>query len=65
MKQPVDMKYSFMSDDEPTDEQLEVIMQKMVTEAKERHAKASKEFAQRMRDEAEQAYQKLLKELRK
>jgi len=65
MKQPVDMKYSFLSDDEPTDEQLEVIMQEVATEAKEKYVKAYKEFEERMLAEAEQAYQKLLTNLKK
>ena len=35
MKPKVDMTYSFLWDSEPTDEQLEVIMQEVADEAKE------------------------------
>ena len=65
MKQLVDMKYSFVSDEEPTDEQLEVIMQGVASEAKKKYEKASKEFEARMLDEAERAYQKFFKDLKK
>jgi hypothetical protein len=40
----MDKSYSFLSDEEPTDEQLEELMQAVLVDVKERAAKADEKF---------------------
>ena len=40
----MDKSYSFLSDEEPTDEQLEGLMQAVLVDVKERAAKADEKF---------------------
>ena len=43
MDAKVDMTYSFLSDAEPTDEQLQVIMQEVGEEARDRREKVARQ----------------------
>ncbi len=40
----MDLKYSFLSDEEPTDEQLQALMEEVAAEARKKKAKADKTF---------------------
>jgi hypothetical protein len=40
----MDKSYSFLSDEEPTDEQLEELMEAVLVDVKERAAKADEKF---------------------
>jgi ribosomal protein L12E/L44/L45/RPP1/RPP2 len=40
----MDKSYSFLSDEEPTDEQLEELMQAVLVDVKDRAAKADEKF---------------------
>jgi hypothetical protein len=52
MDTKVDMTYSFMQDDEPTDEQLLVIMQEVAEEARQKR----EEIAQQVIENIEREY---------
>ena len=47
----VDMTYSFLRDDEPTDEQLLVIMQEVAEEARLGHEKVAKQVIENIKYE--------------
>ena len=47
----VDMTYSFLQDDEPTDEQLLVIMQEVAEEARLGHEKVAKQVIENIKRE--------------
>jgi len=47
----VDMTYSFLQDDEPTDEQLLVIMQEVAEEARIGHEKVAKQVIENIERE--------------
>ena len=47
----VDMTYSFLQDDEPTDEQLQVIMQEVADEARFGHEMVAKQVLQNIERE--------------
>lgn len=48
------MSYSFLSDEEPTDEQLEALMQAVLEDVKERAAKADEKFRAMQKQQLEQ-----------
>jgi arsenate reductase-like glutaredoxin family protein len=50
----MDMSYSFLSDEEPTDEQLEALMQAVSEDVKERAAKADEKFKAMLKQQLEQ-----------
>jgi predicted RNA-binding protein with EMAP domain len=49
--QEVDMTYSFMSDDELTDEQLEQLMKEMIEEVRQESKEANKLLKERLRQD--------------
>jgi len=51
MNTKVDMTYSFLQDDEPTDEQLLVIMQEVAEEARIGREKAAKQVIENIKRE--------------
>jgi len=51
----VDMTYNFLQDDEPTDEQLQVIMQEVAEEARQRR----KEVARKVIENIEREYERI------
>jgi len=51
MNTKVDMKYSFLQDDEPTDEQLLVIMQEVAEEARLENEKVAKQVIVNIKNE--------------
>ena len=51
MDTKVDMTYSFLWDDEPTDEQLQVIMQEVAEEARIGRQKVAKEIIEKIENE--------------
>ena len=55
-----DMKYSFTSMEEPTDEQLAQIMREACEDAVARHAKAMEEHYKKIREEVAKAKAKYL-----
>ena len=55
----VDMTYSFLQDDEPTDEQLLVIMQEVAEEARIGHEKIAKQVIENI----EREYNRIRSEL--
>ena len=55
----VDMTYSFLQDDEPTDEQLLVIMQEVAEEARLGHEKLAKQVIENI----EREYNRIRSEL--
>jgi len=55
----VDMTYSFLQDDEPTDEQLLVIMQEVAEEARLGHEKIAKQVIENI----EREYKRIRSEL--
>jgi hypothetical protein len=50
----MDMSYSFLSDEEPTDEQLEALMQAVSEDVIERAAKADEKFKAMQKQQLEQ-----------
>ena len=55
METQVDMTYNFLQDDEPTDEQLLVIMKEVGEEARVGHEKLAKEVIEHLKREYTQA----------
>lgn len=55
MDTKVNMTYSFLQDDEPTDEQLLVIMQEVAEEARLGHEKVAKEIIENLERESARA----------
>ena len=53
----VDMKYSFLQDDEPSDEQLQVIMQEVAEEACIRQKEAANQVIENIEREYTRAMQ--------
>jgi hypothetical protein len=51
MNKDIDMTYSFLQDDEPTDEQLHVIMQEVAEDARLEHEQAQKEMMENIERE--------------
>ncbi|MCL2349287.1 MAG: hypothetical protein FWC50_13640 [Planctomycetaceae bacterium] len=51
MDAKVDMTYRFFQDDEPTDEQLLVIMQEVAEEARRKHEETAKQVIQNIERE--------------
>jgi len=51
----VDMTYSFLRDDEPTDEQLQVIMQEVAEEARRNQEETAKQLRQSIEYEIRRA----------
>ena len=51
MDTTVDMTYSFLQDDEPTDEQLQVIMQEVAEDARRGHEKVAKQVIENIKRE--------------
>ena len=51
MSAKVDMTYSFLQDDEPTDEQLLVIMQEVAEDARRGHEKVAKQVIENIERE--------------
>ena len=51
MDTQVDMTYSFLQDDEPTDEQLLVIMKEVAEEARVGHEKVAQEVIEKIEHE--------------
>ena len=51
MNTKVDMTYSFLQDDEPTDEQLLVIMQEVAEEARLGREKVAKQVVENIKNE--------------
>ncbi|MDR2757093.1 MAG: hypothetical protein LBC20_15460 [Planctomycetaceae bacterium] len=51
MENKVDMKYSFFSEEEPTEEQLECLMREVAEEAKETFENTLKKYEEKMKVE--------------
>jgi hypothetical protein len=51
MKTNVDMTYRFTQNDEPTDEQLHVIMQEVADDARRGHEEVAKQVLENIQDE--------------
>ena len=51
MNKKVDMTYSFLWDSEPTDEQLQVIMEEVAEEARSNHEKIAKQVIENIERE--------------
>jgi hypothetical protein len=65
MEKKVDMTYSFLWDTEPTDEQLETLMQEVAEEVRRKNVIAEENFRKNMQEEllkAKAAYQEQTKE---
>lgn len=50
--------YRFLSDEEPTDEQLEMLMREVGDEARAENAQATKEFMKQVHLEVERAHER-------
>ena len=59
MNMKVDMTYSFLQDDEPTDEQLLVIMQEVAEEARLGRKKVAKQVIENIQYEYDRIYSEL------
>ena len=57
MTTKVDMTYSFLQDDEPTDEQLQVIMQEVAEEARSGREKVARQVIENIEREYIRALQ--------
>ena len=57
MDTSVDMTYSFLQDDEPTDEQLQVIMQEVAEEARIRKKEAANKVIENIKRECTRVIQ--------
>ncbi|MDR2498363.1 MAG: hypothetical protein LBD28_02870 [Tannerellaceae bacterium] len=55
MKKEVDMTYRFTWDTEPTDEQLQQLMEEVAEEVRQKKAEREELHLQRLRDEAQKA----------
>jgi hypothetical protein len=55
MSKDIDMTYSFLQDDEPTDDQLHVIMQEVAEDARRENEQVQKE----MLESIEREYQRM------
>jgi len=60
MNTKVDMTYSFLQDDEPTDEQLLVIMQEVAEEARLENEKIAKQVIVNIKNEYDRIRYELL-----
>jgi len=60
MNAKVDMTYSFLQDDEPTDEQLFVIMQEVAEEARLENEKIAKQVIVNIKNEYDRIRYELL-----
>jgi hypothetical protein len=56
MDTEVDMTYSFLWDSEPTDEQLQVIMEEVAEEARNSHEKVAKQVIENIEREYARAH---------
>ena len=56
MDTKVDMTYSFLWDSEPTDEQLQVIMEEVAEEARNSHEKVAKQVIENIEREYARAH---------
>ncbi|GHV51636.1 hypothetical protein FACS1894181_13780 [Bacteroidia bacterium] len=51
MNNTVDMTYSFLSDEEPTEEQLQVIMEEVAEDARRGHEEVRKQIIDKLESE--------------
>jgi len=59
MNANIDMTYSFLRDDEPTDEQLLVLMQEVAEEARYRQERIAKQVIENIKSESALAAQRI------